>query len=43
MINRTGVGGVMFVSGDLHHSDCAAINDDIVPYHPCDITSNALN
>ena len=43
MIDSTGAEGVMFVSSDLHYSDCAVINNDTVPYHPRDITSNALN
>ena len=42
-MDRTRAEGVMFVNGDLHYSDCAVINDDTVPYHPCDITLNALN
>ena len=42
-MDRTRAEGVMFVNGDLHYSDCAVINDDTVPYHLWDITSNALN
>ena len=43
LMDRTRAEGVIFVNGDLHYSDCAVINDDIVPYHLWDITSNALN
>ncbi len=43
LIRRTGAGGVLFISGDIHRAELSAARDATLPYTLWELTSSGLN